>query len=141
MAIRPWKSLAVGFAAPFLLLAAPAPDPTPLHIADLDDELSGSGGGGRIAGLVGVWVHDAGHRPAAHVSVKAAWSGAVAGTTRCTTDEQGYCQMASRPFDNAQGITMTMTIKGFDSPEYTLDKAQSHDNDRDSDGTTIRIQR
>ncbi len=49
--------------------------------------------------------------------------------------------MESRPFDNEQGITLTMTVKGYDNPEFLFDKKQNHENDRDSDGTSIRIQR
>ncbi len=126
---------------PLLAGFARLADPSTPHIADLDDEMGGSGSGGKIQGQVGVWVHDEKHRPAPNVIVRAAWSGAIIGTSRCTTDEQGYCKMESRPFDNEQGITLTMTVKGYDNPEFLFDKKQNHENDGDSDGTTIRIQR
>ncbi|MEZ4457136.1 MAG: hypothetical protein R2882_11395 [Gemmatimonadales bacterium] len=133
-----------------LLAAAGLAQPSPagngqqkqvMHIADLDDEMGGSGGGVKIQGKVGIWVHDSAHRPAANVIVRASWSGAVIGTTRCTTDEQGYCQMLSREFTNEQGITLSMSVRGYDNPEYDFDKKANHENDGDSDGTTIRIQR
>jgi hypothetical protein len=90
---------------------------------------------------VGIWVHDAEHRPAYNIIVRASWSGAVTGTTRCTTDSQGYCQMQSREIDNEQGIMITMTVKAFDNPGLELDTKLNHDPDGDADGTKIRIQR
>lgn len=112
-----------------------------VHIADLDDEMGGSGGGREIQGRVGIWVHDADHRPATGVIVRAAWSGAVTGTTRCTTTEQGYCEMLSKSLVNEQGIYLVMTVRGYDNPDLDFDKKLNHDPDGDSNGTTIRIQR
>lgn len=112
-----------------------------VHIADLDDEMGGSGGPREIEGRVGIWVHDAEHRAAGGVIVRAAWSGAVTGTTRCTTDQQGYCQMLSKPLVNEQGIYLVMTVRGYDNPEFDFDKNANHEPDGDSDGTRIRIQR
>ena len=120
--------------------SASAQEPSPVHIADLDDEMP-MGGGRRIQAQVGIWVHDAEHRPAYNIIVRATWSGAVTGTTRCTTDQQGYCQMASRQLDNEQGIMITMMVKGFDNPGLELDTKLNHEPDGDSDGTKIRIQR
>ena len=118
-----------------------AQEPLPIHIADLDDEMGGSGGGAGIEGRVGIWVEDAANRPLANVIVRASWSGAVIGTTRCTTDNQGYCQMVSKTLRNEQGIYLVMTVRGYDNPEYKFDKKANRERDGDSDGTTIRIQR
>jgi hypothetical protein len=121
--------------------AASAQEPSPVHIADLDDEIAASPGQRRMQPAVGIWVHDAEHRPAYNIIVRASWSGGVTGTTRCTTDQQGYCQMLGREIDNEQGIMITMTVRAFDNPGLEFDKKLNHEPDGDSDGTKIRIQR
>lgn len=135
-----FRHLAVSGCLLVAATAVSAQEPSPVHIADLDDETP-PGGGRRIQALVGIWVHDAEHRPAYNVVVRGSWSGAITGTTRCTTDQLGYCQMASRQMDNEQGIMITMTVKAFDTPGLELDTKLNHEPDGDSDGTKIRIQR
>jgi hypothetical protein len=121
--------------------SAPPQEPATLHIADLDDETDPGFSTRRIEAHVGIWVHDSAHHAVPYVSVRASWSGGATGTTRCTTNDLGYCQMASRTIDNQQGIMLTMTVRAFDNPEYEFDKKLNHEPDGDSNGTVIRIQR
>ena len=117
------------------------PTPTPagssLHIGDLD----GSAIGSRIwrAG-VRIFVHDAGHNPAANVTVKGVWSSGASGSAQCITDSGGTCTLTTG-YLRRKVKSVTFTIQNLTKSGYTYLSSANHDPDGDSSGTFIIVSR
>lgn len=121
---------------------APTAAVTVVHVGDLDDQTDPRSGGRGITPTVGVWIHGPDHLGVYRARVEAVWGGNVSGTARCETDQDGYCALQTkRPYLNEQGLQITLRIRNVEGDELQYDKSANHDNDRDSDGTVIRITR
>jgi subtilisin family serine protease len=117
------------------------PPPTPasgFHIGDLDRSTSST----KTAWTAKVTVnaHTSTHAGLSGVAVTGSWTGGYAGTSTCTTDSKGRCQVISAAL--AKTATSVMfTLTNATRSGYAYLPANNHDPDGDSNGTTITVAR
>ena len=122
--------------------ATPSPTATPvmstIHVGDLDGLSTNQAS--TWSAIVTVAVHDGNHNPVASATVTGQWNGPIPGTSSCTTDAQGMCQV------RLDGIrkrypSVTFVVTSVTHPSSTYQSFANHDLDGDSDGTTIALVR
>ena len=126
---------------------APEPTPTPtppptsgsLHSGDLDGSSAPSGSRDWKATLV-ITVHNANEDPASGVTVSGAWSGGYNGSASCTTGSTGTCSVISGNIRNKR-VKAAFQVNNLTKSGYSYNAAANHDQDGDSDGTTITVNR
>jgi hypothetical protein len=70
-----------------------------------------------------------------NVNVSGNWSGGSSGTSNCTTDDQGKCQVSKR----TRGESLTFTVTGISGNGSEYVPNENHDQDGDSNGISITI--
>jgi subtilisin family serine protease len=118
----------------------PTPQPTALpsalHAGDLDGSSASAKGSWTAA--VAIEVHDSSHSPVSGVTVTGEWSGGYSGTSTCTTDGSGRCQVSTGGISKKQGTVM-FSVSDAARAGYTYNASSNHDPDGDSNGTAISI--
>jgi len=109
----------------------------PLHIGDLDGS-STSVSGGRWNSTVSVLVHNSNENPVSGATVTGAWSGGVSGSSSCTTDATGRCNVTKTNIKGTIG-SVIFTISNVTKDSSAYQPAVNHDPDGDSNGTKITI--
>jgi subtilisin family serine protease len=115
------------------------PTPTPaseFHIGDLDRSTSST----RTAwtAKVTVYTHTSTHAILSGVAVTGSWTGGYLGTSTCTTDSKGRCQVASAAMPKT-ATSVTFTVANATRDGYAYRPANNHDPDGDSNGTAITV--
>ena len=123
------------------LPAGPPPPPSEddIHVGDIDGDAAAAAQNNWVA-TVTVTIHDYQHIGVAGAGVSGTWSNGISGDTSCTTDSSGQCQLVA-----------TVTKKRFKKVSFSIASAslsgavyassQNHDDDGDSDGNSITIDR
>lgn len=118
----------------------PTPSPTPLptnsmHVGDMD--------AGRTLLSKGQWnayatiyVHDVGHAAVADADVRGTWLSGGSGSASCTTDASGACTISA---NRIKGGEASFTVTSITHASLIYVSAANHDDDGDSDGTTLAI--
>jgi hypothetical protein len=108
----------------------------PMHIGDLD---------GARTNLQNAWtadvtitLHDSTHGPVAHATVNGSWDDG--GTTSCDTDASGKCTVSRSGIPN-RTASVSLTVNDVAKTSFLYQPAGNHDQDGDSNGSTIVIRR
>ena len=124
---------------PTLTPAPPTPTPGPaMHIGDLDS--SASAKKTAWTAKVTIYAHADAHSVLKGVRVTGSWTGGYTGTSTCTTDTRGRCQVSSAAMPKTVA-SASFTVVNATRSGYAYLQANNHDPDGDSDGTTITIAR
>lgn len=117
------------------------PTPTPsaqgiMHVGDLD-------GSSRVQGknwkaTVTITVHDGSELPLVNAIVNGTWSGDFSGSASCTTDANGQCSVTTDRIIG-QGGSVSFTADSLSLAAYSYQPADNHDQDGDSNGSTISV--
>lgn len=122
---------------PTPVLPTPTPTPAPtLHIGDLDGA-SASVKGGWTA-TVTITVHAADESLVSGATITGAWSGGYSGTSSCTTDGWGLCQVATGKISNKNG-SVDFAVLDVSGAGYAYQPSLNHDPDGDSGGSAITV--
>lgn len=122
-------------------LPSPPPDPGvdgEIHVGDM------AGFGQSIdrrtwTATARVSIHDYMHTSLSGVTVSGLWGGGVTGNASCTTDSSGVCQV-SILVSGKKIKSVAFTVSNLDpSGGESYVSAQNHDDDGNSDGTSINI--
>ncbi len=118
-------------------IAEVIPPATGMHIGDLFPYASNEGS--TWTGYVIVGVHDSSHNPIEGVTVYGSWTGGGVAVDECSTDYAGECLMLSTLLPTSlASVTFTVTdVVGA----LVYNAGDNHDDDGDSDGTSITIDR
>lgn len=113
------------------------PPATGMHIGDLFPYASNEGS--TWTGYVIVGVHDSNHNPIEGVTVYGSWTSGGLVVDECVTDYAGECLMLSTLLaTSVTSVTFTVTdVVGA----LAYNAGDNHDDDGDSDGTSITIDR
>ena len=113
------------------------PPATGMHMGDLFPYSSDEGS--TWSGYVIVGVHDSNHNPIEGVTVYGSWTGGGLAVDECVTDYAGECLMLSTLLPTSvASVTFTVTdVVGA----LAYNAGDNHDDDGDSDGTSITIDR
>ncbi len=113
------------------------PPATGMHIGDLFPYASNEGT--TWSGYVIVGVHDSNHNAIEGVTVYGSWTGGGLAVDECVTDYAGECLMLSTLLPTSlASVTLTVTdVVGA----LVYNAGDNHDEDGDSDGTSITIAR
>jgi len=113
------------------------PPATGMHMGDLFPYSSNEGS--TWSGYVIVGVHDSNHNPIEGVTVYGSWTGGGLAVDECVTDYAGECLMLSTLLPTSvASVTFTVTdVVGV----LAYNAGDNHDEDGDSDGTSITIDR
>jgi hypothetical protein len=113
------------------------PPATGMHMGDLFPYASNEGS--TWSGYVIVGVHDSNHNPIEGVTVYGSWTGGGLAVDECDTDYAGECLMLSTLLPTSvASVTFTVTdVVGA----LAYNAGDNHDDDGDSDGTSITITR
>ena len=115
---------------------AAAPQPSVLHVGDLDKAAKSL--------LITWWatvtvrVHDDAHAPVPGALVTGSWSEGLFNTGFCVTGKDGSCDIYSGPILRLRSSTK-FTVKNVYLKPNTYDARRNHDPDGDSNGTVITI--
>jgi choice-of-anchor B domain-containing protein len=116
------------------------PDLSPAELAHVGD-LDGSSviaNNGKWTASVTVTVHDAADNPISGAQVTGTWSNGASGTSVCTTDGAGSCQVSNglirRNINSADFSISSIVASG-----YSYNAGANHDPDGDSNGTAITV--
>lgn len=109
-----------------------------IHVGDLDPGAVNQGS--TWMAQVTVTVHDENEMPVSGVSVSGTWSGGASGGGTCTgvTDDAGQCVVSSTSIAKKLG-TATFTIGNLANGGDPYMSAANHDDDGNSNGTTITV--
>jgi PKD repeat protein len=107
-----------------------------MHVGDLDGDLAK--GNDQWDARVTVTIHDGDEELVPGATVHGTWSGDVAGSSTCTTDASGQCQLARTGILAGVG-SVVLTVEGVSHATLSYDPAANHDPDGDSNGTSISI--
>jgi hypothetical protein len=119
---------------------ANAPQPTVLHVGDLDG-VGANANSSRWNATVTIYVHDTNHTPLSGVTVSGSWSNGTSGTSSCTTDSAGKCQVSKNGLARRTVASVTFSVTNLTKTGYTYNSAANHDPDGDSNGTAIVVNR
>ena len=108
-----------------------------MHVGDLDGT-SVPLARDRWDATVTITVHDGSHQPLADASVSGFWSDGARGGASCTTNGEGQCIVSKH---NLKGTvsSATFTIQSISHATAAYIAEENHDDDGDSDGTTIVV--
>jgi hypothetical protein len=106
------------------------------HIGDLDGSQMLQKN--RWTALVDITVHDASHSPVTGATVTGTWTEGASGTSECSTDTSGQCQVSK------EGIlgriaSVDFAVDNVTHSTYSYSPVANHDPDADSNGTTVRV--
>jgi len=108
-----------------------------MHVGDLDGK-STPGKRGRWNATVSIAIHDQDHLSLANATVTGSWSGGATGSSSCTTDGSDQCSVSkSNIKQNVSSVTFT--VDSVTHASYDYRPADNHDEEPDSNGTTIII--
>ena len=109
--------------------------PTSVHIGDLDGTSTNQGR--TWTAMVTITVHDNTEALVSGATVYGSWSNGASGSTSCTTDSTGQCDVT------LSGVTKRTGSVDFSVTNVTsslaYNPADNHDPDGDSNGTTITV--
>ena len=108
-------------------------DKKEIHVHDLDAVISGKK---NMNGEVTITVNDSNRGPVEGVTVPYTWSGDVSGSSSCLTNSDGQCTVSK----NTKLETMILTVGALSLNEDDV-AGSNHDDDGDSTGTSIIINR
>ena len=86
---------------------------------------------------VRVYVDDQDHNPVAGGTVTGRWG--TGEMDSCTTNASGYCEMLGGPSAAKNTRSVDFSVLNIDVPESAYLSGANHDEDNDSDGTTITV--
>ncbi len=112
------------------------PDAT-MHVGDLDGSSMPSGKRGWIA-TVEILIHADGGGLVENALVSGNWEGKYSGTYSCTTNIDGLCSVTSRRYSTRQS-SVTFTVEDVGHATLTYVPNDNHDDEGDSDGTSIIV--
>lgn len=115
----------------------PPPGPTSVHVGDLDDVSTRSGK--NWSARVAVALHDDLEAIVPGATVTGTWSGGLAGTSSCTTNAVGTCEVAKNA--KARSTSATFTVTGVAHGLLGYVAGANHDADGGTNGTTITVAR
>ncbi|MGD2028096.1 MAG: PKD domain-containing protein, partial [Anaerolineales bacterium] len=120
----------------FTTAAITAAQPSSMHIGDLD--------GSRITiknrwvAIVNIFVHEEQEQPVADAEVTGTWSNGFDGSSACTTDANGWCQVQSAEIlKKTSSVDFSIDAVSHATLAYTAD--DNHDPETDSDGSMITV--
>jgi hypothetical protein len=114
----------------------PPPGEDSQHIGDLDASARRKGKNWKVT--VTISVHDTGETSLVGASVSGTWSAGVTGPETCFTDDSGVCSFTSSNIKGDVG-SATFTVSDVSYPSGLYDPGANHDQDGDSDGTSITV--
>jgi subtilisin family serine protease len=114
----------------------PPPSGT-VHVGDIDGSSRAVGKSGKWQATAAVAVHDGIHAAVAGATVSGTWSGAASGSVSGVTGSDGTVSLVSGNMSSGTSATFTVTGVELAGSEYVPDS--NHDDEGDSDGTTIVI--
>src|SRR6266550_4000824 len=117
------------------------PGPNTMHVGDLDAVTSSSGN--RWSATVEITVHDENHNLLNGATVVGHWSQLGTNSTTCTTGDlggNGTC-IVTFPSLRRSVTSVNMTVVRITLAGRTYVRADNHDPDGDSNGTTIKVNR
>lgn len=115
----------------------PPPVPSSVHVADLDGA-SVKKGKRRWQAIVSIKVVDQDGNLRSNAEVSGNWSGGTSGSSSCSTDSYGNCQVTSNQIRNSKS-TATFAVTDVVDPQFDYDSGANSDADNDSDGTSITV--
>jgi len=110
-----------------------------VHIYDMD-RIGEASGKKKWKATVILRVHDSAENPVTNGEISGTWSGGISGTSSCIIDINGECSVTSRPIPNSE-MTVTFTVDNVSHATMSYDAAANHDDEGDSDGTVIGVNR
>ena len=114
-----------------------APPAATMHVGDLDG-ITTSGRRGRWNATITITVHADGHTPVAEATVTGSWSAGAKGSSLCTTNSSGQCEVTKKNI-KSKSNSVTFTVTDVTHVTNTYQSAYNHDPDGDSDGTSIKV--
>ena len=110
-----------------------------VHIHDIDG-IGQPSGRKKWKATVSLTVHDTNEVIVENAEVFGTWSGGVSGTGSCITGIEGQCSLTSRPIANLEE-DVTFTVDNVTHATMSYDAEANHDEDGDSTGTVIIVDR
>jgi serine protease len=108
-----------------------------LHIGDLDG--SSTVAKNNWTATVTITVHDGNHAPVSDAAVTGSWSAGASGSSSCTTNTGGVCQVSKAGL-KVSVRSVTFTVTNVTKSNYTYNPSANHDPDGDSpNGTNITV--
>lgn len=114
-------------------IAVQQPGPSGVHVGDLDGSANALFFGFWQA-TVTVTIHDSSENPVSGAQVSGSWSTGFGGTTSCTTNASGVCNVNR----TVVGSSATFTVNDVMAAQVYV-PGDNHDPDGDSDGTSISV--
>jgi uncharacterized protein (TIGR03437 family) len=114
-----------------------APPVATMHVGDLDGIIT-SGTNGRWKATITITVHADGHMPVAEATVTGSWSAGAKGSSLCTTNSSGQCEVTKKNI-KSKSSSVTFTVTDVTHVTNTYQSADNHDHDGDSNGTSITV--
>jgi PKD repeat protein len=107
-----------------------------MHIGDLDGTKEVVRN--KWTATVTITVHDENETPVNGATVTGSWSAGTTGTGVCTTDVTGQCDVVKTNIHN-KVPSVAFTVDNVTHADFNYDSSANHEEDGDSDGTTILV--
>jgi len=126
--------------------ATPSPTPSPtspaagMHVGDLDGTGTNTSSS-RWRARVTIAVHDANHAPVSGATVTGNWSNGSSGSSSCTTNSNGVCNVNKSSLRRSNVASVQFTVTNVTKSGVTYSSAANHDVDGGTNGTTIVVNR
>ncbi len=111
-------------------------EPATMHVGDLDGTKASVRN--KWTATVTISVHDSSHSLVSGATVIGVWSDGATGTSECTTDGSGQCDVSKEGIPKKVS-SVVFTVSNVTHATLSYQSADNHDPDGDSDGTAITV--